>query len=319
MRRIELRVDVGGAKELKGELSTAALVCLPEPERLPERPIVAFCWPGGGYSRGYYDITLDGFEGYSQAEHHAERGIVLVTCDHLGVGDSSEPGRSQVTHANMAAVNRATVDEVLRRLADGDLDPGYPPVVDPVLVGLGQSYGGMLLLIQQGRQRTFDAIAVLGYSALGIELPRPPAGGTSETGGKVPPPEAMSERDVMTYFFHWEDVPPEIVDIDMRGEHPTRVPPLPMWASDRRPGGRHWTAQPRGIVAHWAAVVDCPVFVGVGERDVCPDPYAEPGAYRRSGDVTLFVGPRMGHMHNFAGTRRLLWDRLANWTEGLAA
>jgi hypothetical protein len=311
MRRVELRVDVSGATELEGELGTAVLVCLPEPDTLPERPVVAFCWPGGGYSRGYFDIQ--GFDGYSQAEHHAARGILTIACDHLGVGDSSEPDRSQLTHANMAAVNRATVDEVLRRLASGEL--GYPPIADPVVIGMGQSYGAMLLLIQQGRQRTFDAIAVLGYSAIGLELPRPPAGGTSPTGGTIPPPGEMTSREVMAYFFHWEDVPAPIVEIDMQGEHPARVPPLPMWASDRRPGGRHWTATAPGVVSHWANVIECPVFVGVGERDVCPDPYAEPGAYRRSNDVTLFIGPRMGHMHNFAGTRRVLWDRLAAWME----
>jgi hypothetical protein len=316
VRRVELRIDVSGATELEGELSTAAVVCLPEPEAMPERPIVAFCWPGGGYSRGYYDLRIDGFEGYSQAEHHARRGIITVACDHLGTGGSSDPDRPQLTHANVAAANRATVDEVSRRLAAGEL--GLAAIADPVRVGVGQSYGAMLLIVQQGRQRTFDGIAVLGYSPLGIVLPRPPAGGTSAAGGTIPPPDAMSAREVMTYFFHWEDVPAEIVEVDMRGEHPARVPPLPMWASDRRPGGRHWTAH-GPVVRHWADVIECPVFIGAGERDVCPDPHAEPGAYRRSSDVTLFVGPRMGHMHNFAGTRRLLWDRLAAWMETVAS
>ena len=301
---------MSGATELAGELSTAVLVCLPEPGALPARPIVAFGFPGGGYARGYFDIQ--GFDGYSQAEHHAARGIVTVACDHLGVGDSSEPDRSQLTHANMAAVNRATVEEVLRRLATGEL--GYPPIADPVVIGMGQSYGAMLLLTQQGRERTFDAIAVLGYSAIGIAIPSPPAGGTSDSGATVP--AAVDAREAMTYAFHWEDVPAEIVELDTRGEFPTRLEPLPNWASPRRPGGRHWTAF-GPVVRHWADVIECPVFVGVGERDVCPDPYAEPGAYRRSNDITLYIGPRMAHMHNFAGTRRLLWDRLAAWMEGL--
>lgn len=317
MKRIDLRIDVTGTTDLDGELTIAALVCLPDPEQLPERPVVVFCWPGGGYSRGYYDIQRPGLDSYSQAEHHARRGLIVVACDHLGVGDSSEPDRTQVSYENIAAINRATVDKVRELLAAGDLDDDLRPVVDPILIGIGQSYGGMLLVVQQARQRTFDGIAMLGYTAIGLATPRPPAAGTSRTGGAVPPPEKMTPRDVMTYFFHWEDVPSEIIAEDMKGEHPTRTQPLPMWASDRRPGGRHTSAAEPGVIAHWANVVECPVFIGLGQRDVSPDPWAEPAQFRRSKDVTLYVAPRMGHMHNFAGTRVALWDRLGAWYDAV--
>jgi len=32
--------------------------------------------------------------------------------------------------------------------------------------------------------------------------------------------------------------------------------------------------------------------------------------------VTLVVLPGSAHCHNFAGTREVLWDRLANWAGG---
>ena len=57
-----------------------------------------------------------------------------------------------------------------------------------------------------------------------------------------------------------------------------------------------------------------PVFVGVGERDVCPEPLAEPKAYTRARDVTVYIAPRMAHMHTFASTRLQLWDRLVGWS-----
>jgi pimeloyl-ACP methyl ester carboxylesterase len=318
VRRVELLIDVSAATGLAGDNQTAALVCLPDPALIADPPVVAFCWPGGGYSRHYFDIQGPGLEDYSQAEHHANRGVITVACDQLGVGGSSEPDRSQLTHANVAAADRATVDEVLRRLAGGTVSDSFPPITDPVLIGIGQSYGGMLLIVQQGRMRTCDGVAILGYSAIGISPPRPPADGTSSTGGRVPPPSQMSDRELMTFFFHWEDVPDEIVKSDMKGEHPTRSSPLPMWASDRRPGGRHWSPSPPGVVASWADVIECPVFIGVGERDVVPDPHAEPGAYRHSSDVTLFITPTMGHMHNFASSRRLLWDRIGSWMATVA-
>jgi pimeloyl-ACP methyl ester carboxylesterase len=60
--------------------------------------------------------------------------------------------------------------------------------------------------------------------------------------------------------------------------------------------------------------IEVPVLIGVGERDVCPNPWAEPAAYSRSGDIALLVVPRMAHMHNFAPTRELLWQRIADWS-----
>lgn len=62
-----------------------------------------------------------------------------------------------------------------------------------------------------------------------------------------------------------------------------------------------------GAVADEAAAVDVPVLVACGERDVVPDPAAEPTAYRSSPDVQVDVVPRMAHMHNFAHTREQLW------------
>jgi hypothetical protein len=74
-----------------------------------------------------------------------------------------------------------------------------------------------------------------------------------------------------------------------------------------------------GIVKVEAAAVAVPVLIAMGERDVCPDPHDEPSAYRSSRDVSLFVVPRMAHMHNFAGTRHLLWKRIESWALQVAA
>jgi len=43
-----------------------------------------------------------------------------------------------------------------------------------------------------------------------------------------------------------------------------------------------------------------------------------PGGPRTHGSarrVNLFQCPRMGHMHNFAGTRELFWRRLETWAD----
>ena len=43
------------------------------------------------------------------------------------------------------------------------------------------------------------------------------------------------------------------------------------------------------------------------------DPHAEGTGYPGSSDITVVVTPRMAHMHNFAETRALLWQRFFEW------
>ena len=74
-----------------------------------------------------------------------------------------------------------------------------------------------------------------------------------------------------------------------------------------------------GVFADDAARLTVPVLVGDGERDTCPEPYREPSAYSASRDVSLFIVPRMAHMHNFASTRAILWQRLNDWSRMVAA
>ncbi|MET0577125.1 MAG: hypothetical protein ABW122_00595 [Ilumatobacteraceae bacterium] len=70
-----------------------------------------------------------------------------------------------------------------------------------------------------------------------------------------------------------------------------------------------------GLVVHEAARIEVPLFLAAGERDVLEDLATEPTAFRACDDVTLFRLRRSAHMHNFAATREILWDRLHQWFE----
>jgi hypothetical protein len=74
-----------------------------------------------------------------------------------------------------------------------------------------------------------------------------------------------------------------------------------------------------GTVATEAASITVSVLLATGERDVVPNPWLEPFAFRSSADVSVFVCPRMAHMHNFAATRHLFWTRIHGWGTGVAA
>ena len=179
MLQVVVDIDVTEAAGLDEPLRTRVTVTLPDPDAVASPAVACFAFPGGGYSRGYFHLdvpdALESETGGGQAAWHAQRGWLFVACDHLCVGESSMPVDAPgVSFEVMSAVNAATVERVTALLASGDLDPGFPPLDGLVRIGIGQSMGGCLLIVQQGQLATFDAIGVLGYGATHTVLAMPP-------------------------------------------------------------------------------------------------------------------------------------------------
>jgi pimeloyl-ACP methyl ester carboxylesterase len=321
-------VDVTAACTLERPLYVVATVFLPEPDRLVEGQPVVFALPGGGYSRGYYDMYFRGHVGYSQAQHHVERGLAVVAIDHLGVGESSPEVAETVRIEDIAAANAFAVQAIIERLRSGTVSAEYPSVDVGARIGMGQSMGGGVSVIMAARHHTYDAVAVLGYSAIHTVLPLPKHEETTRTSehfddARDTAPDELSVAEASAhvpdflYPFFWQDVPADIVDADTRGGYPIRTN-APSFGSAALPNCAVAMLSP-GYIMDEAAEVDVPVFIGLGERDVAPEPHREPTAYPNSTDVSLFICERMAHMHNFASTRQKLWDRLAYWSAGVDA
>ena len=136
--RADITVDVTEACALGRPLHIVATVFLPPPDRLAQRQAVVFAMPGGGYSRGYYDMRFPGHSGYSQAEHHVAWGLVFVSIDHLGVGDSTPEVCEELRIEDIAAANDAAVHKISGMLRQGDAVSGYPPVDVGPCIGMGQ-------------------------------------------------------------------------------------------------------------------------------------------------------------------------------------
>jgi len=327
-RCLELRIDIAAGLGARAPIQIAMTAFLPSHSSAPAEPIAIFAVPGGGYSRGYFDMRFPGHGGYSEADYHTDHGFIFVACDPVGVGDSTLPEPADITFEMLAATYDAAVREVSRRLVAGSLLEGFPAVPSLRKVGIGQSMGGKVTVLAQGRHQTFDGIAVLGASAIHTVLPQPSKAqyeaarvgharkrGTAVDAGSV----AESSRSIADFVFpfHWEDIPSDILEADMSGGYPLRRVPAPPFGSLTIPPCAVTMMSP-GAIANEAAAVEVPVLVGVGERDVCPQPLAEPAAYRNSHDVAVYVVPRMAHMHNFASTRVMLWDRIETWASRVA-
>jgi alpha-beta hydrolase superfamily lysophospholipase len=344
-QKLDLKIDVTHAAKLGEPAHVALTVHLPDAGQLPAEPIICFAKPGGGYSRGYYTVDLPGPAKGSQADWHAQRGWIFVSVDHLGVGDSSLHDAPKLDYTAVAAGSQAAEQEVLRRLAEGALAPGFPKIANPLKLGIGQSMGGCMTIIQQGRYHGYDGIGVLGYSAIHTHPPVRPgmapivspwlprdtllsepmvvvnAPGMAKAMAAAASAPSSTGAPPMGWGFHYDDVDPAIVAQDLghfgAGVLNPKTGKLETnpWSSMTMPGAVARSCLTPGCVAPEAAAVLAPVLVAMGERDVIADPKGEPRAYLSAASVDLYICPHMGHMHNFASTRELFWRRIETWSD----
>jgi pimeloyl-ACP methyl ester carboxylesterase len=298
-----------GCEQLAGDLHWAPTAA----SQSSSGRVVVFCFPGGGMSRHYFDLAV---EGYSMATHLASFGFLVVTVDHPGVGGSDVPDDPwELTPARVADVDALAVRQVLGRLSSEGL-PGVP-AKDPVFViGVGHSAGALLVIHQQARHQVFDAVSLLGWAGHGLpqhldEHERHLADGaplTEETlvaaarrrheEARVDLPRGSSSWLVANEMP--EQVHAALVD--------ARSPLLSVVGlASMIPGG---TAGP-------AAEIKVPVFLGVGENDIATDPLRVPTEFPGSPDVTLYVLAQAGHNHNVEPNRGDLWDRMTDWISSI--
>jgi hypothetical protein len=180
------------------------------------------------------------------------------------VGESSLHAAGKLDYTSVAAGSHAAEAELLRRLADGTLTADFPRIATPPKIGIGQSMGGCMTIIHQGRYHGYDGIGVLGYSAVHTHPPTRP--GTApivapwlprDTLLKQPltvlngralaeaaaTPRPAAGGSAMAWGFHYEDVDPTIVEQDLahfaQGIHDPanqRGYVAPRWTSRTTPG-----------------------------------------------------------------------------------
>jgi pimeloyl-ACP methyl ester carboxylesterase len=164
--------------------------------------------------------------------------------------------------------------------------------------------GAMVLLSDQAQFGAYDLVAPIGHTNRGAHLEMDgKLTGIARPLDETIPDYRRVNRDLVARTFHWHDVPPETLAAD----EAMSVEFLSVMA---------WEAQHSDTLED-AAVITRPVFLAYGERDVSPDPGAEPAFYAASPDVTLFRLAGAGHCHNFARDRRKLWTRLDAWIQSL--
>jgi len=302
-------LDVEPAKPTTTQIAIDASVvpgveCIEATVFTPATPasVVVVATPGGGMSRRYFDLDLDG---YSMAAHLAGRGITVVTIDLPGVGSTPPPADPRALNPDALGAILASAAQTISARFGG-----------AAIVGLGHSMGAMLTLIAQAHHRPFASLVLLGWSGRGLPEVLLP----DEAALVGRPNEARAAiADLAQARFG--DLLPQPAT---RGTDTTasdfllRVP----IGADVRTALRRANARMLTQAGLWAMIpgistaehraIDCRVLCGVAEMDITGDPADLPGHLPNAG-VDVYVQPGAGHNSNVAPTRSALWDAVADW------
>lgn len=278
---------------------------------LPNTPprAVLYCLPGGGVNRQYFDLQGDG---HSFAAAMLARGHIVVTIDHIGVGDSDEPqDRFQLTSVLLAQANASACRQVEAGLADGSLCPGLPAQPPLPSFGVGHSMGAMLTVLQHAADPMHAGLALLCFSTRG--LPEYLSADAREAATGADGGRARAEEFARAFF-----------QGDPRQQAPRQEPTTPASIAlapvqDKMLQTSALTSMLPNNVGPEAASITVPVLLALGERDIAGRPHRIPQAFPASRDIVLHINPQAGH-HPFVGTARaMFFARIAEWLDSLLA
>lgn len=315
-RRFDARVRLPG----EAALQLAVEIFLPP---VPSSaPAAFFCLPGGGMNRRFFDLLpADGDDSYSFARQMAARGHVVITADHLGVGDSSRPADGyQLTPWLLADAHAQVLPQVLQALREGSWCAELDPLPQLRSIGLGHSMGAMITAWQQAVHRQHEAVVLLGFGTKGLprylkpevaELAR-----SDMAAARARLPELAREFFGEAYTRLRRSNPSE--DIYAAGKaDPKGVEGLKR-AVDVLLTVPSLLSMLPGNIAQETARIEVPVFLGIGEHDMAGRPHEVPASFGGSRDLTLHILQGAGHSHFLFASRTTLYDRLDDWARSSA-
>ncbi|HSV80648.1 MAG TPA: alpha/beta hydrolase [Ramlibacter sp.] len=316
--RVESGVDLPGFPAAR----IAVDVHTPDFRSLRSPPVVLVCLPGGGMNRRYYDLMPpDGDNSFSFARQMSARGFIVVTMDHLGVGDSDRPEDGYLlTPELLTRANTQATEVVLKRLREGSLVPGIPRLPHLLSLGVGHSMGAMMTVLQQARARQHAGIMLLGFSTRGLPEYMPPevrelARDSAAVRARLP--ELAKKMFVEPYPVI--KASPQANQIYAGGNaDPRAVEALKVARGPLLPVPAFMSMLPANVGPE-AAEIDVPLFLGLGERDMAGPTHQIPAAFGKSRDVTLHIVREAGHSHFLFPGRDGLFERLSLWARAVVA
>lgn len=283
-------------------------------KQLPNQ--VLFCKPGGAMNRHYFSLVADRDSTHSFAHYMAEKNRIVVTLDHLGVGESSIPEDGyELTLEVLAAANHTAVQQVLKILAGGGVSEQLPALSKLRPIGVGHSMGAMLTVVQQHRHGSYESLLLLGFCNRGMPdilsdeqkayiddsvsarrdavplarqyFPEPYVHNTRDRGAVSGKPNKSS-----------------VSDIAKQAVAKTEAPLLAV--------GGMMSLIP-GSIGPEMKDIQVPVFLGIGDRDLIENPHTVPAEFPACKDISLMVLPQTGHNHFLYPSYKKFFERMHGW------
>lgn len=321
MRSLDLRLDAGVVVDGEPPLQVAATVYLPDESANIRFALV--CLAGGNMNRRYYDLQVEGDDSFSFARQMTARGFIVITLDHLGLGQSTRPQDGyELTADRIVTANANATTQILARLRDGRVDPGVAALPDLRSLGVGHSMGAMLTVLQQAHAHQHAGIALLGFSTRG--LPRYVPDDVRDLAATDVPAlrarlvEFARRMFILSYpRIRSSGGGDNAAFYGSAGADPRGVAALKSATDCLLPVPAFLSMVP-GNVAPEAAQVDVPVLLMLGEHDMAGPPEEASRAFSASPAVRLEVLPGAGHSHFLFASRVELFDRLTHWAESVS-
>ena len=290
------------------------------PAATSEPTLIVFCLAGGGCSTGYFDLHVDGLDGYSMADAFVQRGAVVVAVDHPGIGASDDVADLfALTPTVVAACQAEVVQHVVGSLSAGTVSP-LPAIARPFVVGLGHSMGGLLVSVQQAQHRSFDALICAGHGGTGL-------------------PEVLTEEELAVVGPDLRSIEPRIralaqIRFDPNSSVPRKQPAHGTFFADDVPAAVRDSFADQSVpllptcgltsmipdsARSERTAIDVPTFLAFGDDDLITAYAASLAQYRSVTDAALYVLAGSGHCHNQASGRHLLWNRLLDWLDSVSS
>jgi pimeloyl-ACP methyl ester carboxylesterase len=275
---------------------------------------VVVCLPGGGMSRGYFDLDVPGAGGsFSMARALAAHDLVVLTLDLPGTGESDVPNDGySLTPDAVADTVAAATGVAAAGVRGGRLVDGLPALPQVAVIGLGHSAGALLACYQQARHRDSAALVLLGFAGRGLVDYL-----SEEERSFIDDGPGLREHLTALVAARFGDPLPasqtSSSDLLVRAPVPDAARQALARCGAPLLAGVGLTSMVRGASKAELGAVDVPLFLGVGDADITGPADRLPGDFPSARDVTLYVLPESGHNHNVAPRRRELWDRIARW------
>lgn len=258
-----------------------------------------FCLPGGGASAEFFDLAPD----YSFVQRMTEKGYTVITMDHPGTVTNPLPE----THPFLKP--RQSADYIAEALGNW--------VKHDTLIGVGHSMGGMMVSLVQARHNMFDALALFGSSAGGLEW------GLSE-GEKtyIDNPEAFSkdiEKLTLNKFkmaFPPSTGGPSGKSITFGGETPALTQRLRETSCELYAAGG-MMSMTRGSFKQEIDALTLPLFFAFGDADIGIPPKDVPKDYINAKSIDVLVLENTGHNHFAFSSINTLCNALDHWLSTL--